>query len=176
MVTERKAFDSQDVQSLRDCILDSAPVAPIQLNAKVHPLLSDLIMKALAKDPALRYQTGRQLLDDLENCKEARPAAAKKPEAPKKVAAPVQTQAAAQAKFVTPAAPAPVQKKAAAPAPIAPAGVAGLAKPVSKLATPKSAAAAAGIGGGTVASVASLHQRSSVAGEATIESSEALSS
>ena len=45
------------------------------MNPKVHPLLSDLIMKALAKDPAQRYQSGKQLLDDLEKCKEVRPAA-----------------------------------------------------------------------------------------------------
>src|SRR5579872_6813661 len=140
MVTERKAFDSQDVQSLRDCILDSAPVAPIQLNAKVHPLLSDLIMKALSKDPAQRYQTGRQLLDDLENCKESRPA--KKPEAPKGIVGSSPMKAAVQPKFVgsAPAA-APVPK----PMVSAPARIP-LAKP-SRLAVPKTAAAAAGIGG-----------------------------
>ena len=36
MVTERKAFDRQDVQSLRDCILESVPVAPIW-NASMPP-------------------------------------------------------------------------------------------------------------------------------------------
>src|ERR1700730_813767 len=74
MVPERKAFDGADAESVRQGILTTTPVAPLHLNPKVHPLLSDLIMKALAKDPALRYQSGRQLLDDLENCKEARPA------------------------------------------------------------------------------------------------------
>ena len=52
MVTERKAFDREDVESLRQGILESTPVAPVHVNPKVHPLLSDLIMKALAKDPA----------------------------------------------------------------------------------------------------------------------------
>ena len=74
MVTERKAFDREDVESLRQSILESTPVAPIHVNPKVHPLLSDLIMKALAKDPAERFQTGRELLDDLEKCKESKPA------------------------------------------------------------------------------------------------------
>src|SRR4029077_19571721 len=82
MVTERKAFDRDDMESLRQSILESTPVPPLHVNAKVHPLLSDLIMKALAKDPAERYQNGRELLDDLEKCKESRPAA-KKAEAPK---------------------------------------------------------------------------------------------
>ena len=77
MVTEQKAFAGDDINSLRQSIVESTPPAPLHVNPKVHPLLSELIMKALAKDPAQRYQSGRQLLEDLENCKEARPAAAK---------------------------------------------------------------------------------------------------
>ena len=60
MVTERKAFDREDAESVRQGILDSTPVAPLHVNPKVHPLLSDLIMKALAKDPAERYQSGKR--------------------------------------------------------------------------------------------------------------------
>ena len=134
MVTERKAFDGADVKSLRQSILEGAPVAPLHVNPKVHPLLSDLIMKALARDPALRYQSGKQLLDDLENCKEARPAAAKKPDAAKGPAVPVKASAAAQSKFVAPA---------GVSAPARPAAV---AKPASTQAAPKTAAAAAGVG------------------------------
>ena len=59
MLTERKAFDRDDIESLRQSIVESTPVAPIHVNPKMHPLLSDLIMKALAKDPAERYQTGQ---------------------------------------------------------------------------------------------------------------------
>src|SRR5215471_10234899 len=72
MVTERKAFDREDLESLKQSILESTPVAPSHVNPKIHPLLSDLIMKALAKDPAERYQNGRELLDDLEKCKESK--------------------------------------------------------------------------------------------------------
>ena len=54
MVTDRKAFDREDSESLRQSILDSTPVSPMQVNPKLHPVLSDLIMKALAKDPAER--------------------------------------------------------------------------------------------------------------------------
>ena len=99
MVTEQKAFDRDDVANLQQCILETTPVPPVQVNPKVHPLLSDLIMKALAKDPAQRYQSGRELLDDLEKCKEMKPAA-KKAEAPKATMAPQATRAAAQSKFV----------------------------------------------------------------------------
>src|SRR5947209_3487826 len=52
MVTERKVFDGSDFDSIRQSIVESIPAAPIQVSAKVHPLLSDLIMKALSKDPA----------------------------------------------------------------------------------------------------------------------------
>ncbi|MGP0020138.1 MAG: PEGA domain-containing protein [Candidatus Sulfotelmatobacter sp.] len=144
MVTERKAFDGADIESLRQRVLESTPAAPIQVNAKVHPLLSDLIMKALSKDPAQRYQTGRQMLDDLEKCKESKPAAAKKPEAPKAVAAPVKPNAAAQAKFAAPAAAKPAARPAPAPAaPVRSAPVlstpapSGLARPSSRLAAPE---------------------------------------
>src|ERR1700739_2807528 len=105
MVTERKSFDREDVDSLRESILESTPVAPSHVNVKVHPLLSDLIMKALAKDPAQRSQNGRELLTDVEKCKESKPAA-KKAEAPKGTAISDKAKmAAVQAKFVGAAAP-----------------------------------------------------------------------
>jgi eukaryotic-like serine/threonine-protein kinase len=99
MVTEHKAFDGDGIDSLRQCVLESAPVPPVQLNAKVHPLLSDLIMKALAKDPSQRYASGRELLDDLEKCKESRPGAAKKSAPAKTPAVAAAAQATAQSKF-----------------------------------------------------------------------------
>jgi Protein kinase domain/PEGA domain len=127
MVTERKAFDREDVESLRQSILGSTPVAPIQVNPKVHPLLSALIMKALAKDPAERYQTGRELLDDLEKCKETKStaAASKKAEPAKGTVANSQVKAAAQSKFVG-------QTKPAAPAaPATPVRPAAMARPAA---------------------------------------------
>jgi hypothetical protein len=146
MVTEHRAFDGDDVKSVRQSILESTPVAPLHVNPKVHPLLSDLIMKALMKDPAQRYQSGKQLLDDLENCKEVRPAAVKKPEPPKGPAVTVKANAATQPKFVGAAAAKPVETRV-----VAPQATSVQARPVtSKLATPKTAAAAAGVGGGTL--------------------------
>ncbi len=116
MVTERKAFDSDGIEALRQCVVESSPVPPIQLNAKVHPLLSDLIMKTLAKDPAQRYASGRALLDDLEKCKESRPSAAKKASPAKAQVAPAAANAAAQSKFAG-SAPKAAPRPVAAPAP-----------------------------------------------------------
>jgi len=164
MVTERKAFDGEDVKSLRQNILESAPVSPLHVNPKVHPLLSDLIMKALMKDPAQRYQSGKHLLDDLENCKEVRPLASKKPDAPK---AAVKANVVAQ-KFVTPAPAHPVEKKVAAPqAPGPQAQPAAVAKP--RLATPKTVAAAAGAGDTLSSSEVPQVKRSGTHGKSTLE-------
>jgi len=157
MVTERKAFDREDAESLRQSILESTPVAPVHVNPKVHPLLSDLIMKALAKDPAQRYQNGRELLDDLEKCKESKPTA-KKAEAPKGLVAPDKARTAAQSKFAAaapPKSPSPTRTPVPAPKPPATASAVSAAPATpatsvanpSRLAVPKAAAAAAGVGG-----------------------------
>ena len=147
MVTERKAFDREDTESLRASILESTPVAPSHVNVKVHPLLSDLIMKALAKDPAQRYQNGRELLNDLEKCKESKPAA-KKAEAPKGTAITDKAKTAAvQAKFVgasAPAAATPVSSAVAPAKAVEPRPP--VAAPAPKLSPPKVSAAAAGVG------------------------------
>jgi serine/threonine protein kinase len=153
MVTERKVFDREDVDSLRESILESTPVAPIHVNVKVHPLLSDLIMKALAKDPAQRYQNGKELLNDLEKCKESKPAA-KKAEAPKGAAISDKAKmAAAQAKFVgasAPSAATPVSSPAAPAKAVEPHPPVAASAP--KLNTPKTSAAAAGAGANTTSS------------------------
>jgi hypothetical protein len=167
MVTDRKAFDREDAESLRQSILESTPVPPMHVNAKLHPVLSDLIMKALAKDPAERYQNGRELLDDLEKCKESKPKAAAKPGAaaapPKPAAVPEAVKAANQAKFVGASAPSPVAKPQAAQ-PVE-------HKPVEKkIAAPasapgKAAAAAAGWSGGQAVSSTSVKPPSNAPAE-----------
>jgi serine/threonine protein kinase len=188
MVTERKAFDRDDAENLRQSILSSTPVAPVHVNPKIHPVLSDLIMKLLAKDPAERYQTGRAVLDDLEKCKESRPLAGK-PAAPKGTTAPAKANAAAQSKFIAgakaapakpsapaasksaapqkpptapkPAPPKPVQKKIEAPA--SPETFArGEENPASTFSAPKAAAAAAGVGSAKVQPASALQADQSI--------------
>lgn len=70
MVVGRKAFGDPDPVGLVSQIENQMPPVPSSVNPKIHPLMSELIMKALAKDPVARYQDARDLLDDLENCKE----------------------------------------------------------------------------------------------------------
>jgi serine/threonine-protein kinase len=162
MVTDRKAFSGATVDEVCQSILETIPDLPIQLNPKIHPWLSDLIMKALAKDPAQRYANGRALLEDLEKCKDSRSQTAAKPAAPAKTAViPDKVKAAAAAKFVAGSQPKPA---AAAPArPVATSGVkpatAGANAPPEKavpaIAKPESAqtpkAGAAGAGADTPA-------------------------
>ncbi|MBV8050758.1 MAG: serine/threonine protein kinase, partial [Acidobacteriaceae bacterium] len=82
MVTEMKAFAGEDADQVRQAILEAIPAAPDQINRKVHPGLSAVIMKALAKAPEDRYQNGQELVNDLEKCKEnPAKAAAPKPAA-----------------------------------------------------------------------------------------------
>jgi serine/threonine-protein kinase len=70
MVTDRKAFGGDNAEQVRQEIEVGMPVAPAQIHSKLQPGLSELIMKALAKSPDQRYQSGQDLVADLESCKE----------------------------------------------------------------------------------------------------------
>ena len=76
MVTGQKPFDGTDSGEIKANILHGAPIPPNEVNPKLHALVNDVILKALAKDPAERYQTGQELVNALERKKEeAKPAA-----------------------------------------------------------------------------------------------------
>jgi len=72
MMTDQKAFGATDADGVRQRILEEMPTPPAQLNPKINSVASDVIMKALAKDPAKRYQSGRELAADLEDRKSTR--------------------------------------------------------------------------------------------------------
>jgi serine/threonine protein kinase len=112
MVTDQKAFDGADADVVRQKILEEMPVSPAILNPKINPVASDVIMKALAKNPAERYQSGREMVNDLEKARESTVKPAKRaPEAPKGPAVPASVKNAAAAKFATSA---PIEPKAPA--------------------------------------------------------------
>src|SRR5262249_9214403 len=50
-------------------IENEAPIPPRDLDATIHPGLSAAVTKALAKSPDERYQSGAELVRDLENYK-----------------------------------------------------------------------------------------------------------
>jgi serine/threonine protein kinase len=120
MVTDHKAFDGADADEIRRKILEEMPASPCSLNPKINPVASEVIMKALAKNPEQRYQSGREMVNDLERCREASKSAKKAPAAPKGPAVPDKVKAAAASKFVTTSAPkapsAPIAPKFEKPA------------------------------------------------------------
>src|SRR3954468_9225261 len=69
MVTGEKPFTGQNVTTIIYKIVNENPIAPRELDSTIHPGLSAVISRALAKNPDERYQTGAQLFKDLENYK-----------------------------------------------------------------------------------------------------------
>src|SRR5246127_2116679 len=67
MVTGEKPFPGQNITTVIYKIVNEEPVAPRQIDPSIHPGISAVVMKALAKEPEQRYQTCREMLEDLRN-------------------------------------------------------------------------------------------------------------
>ena len=67
MVTGEKPFPGQNITTVIYKIVNEDPVAPRQLDPSIHPGISAVIMKALLKEPEERYQSCREMLEDLRN-------------------------------------------------------------------------------------------------------------
>src|ERR1700675_1149256 len=67
MVTGEKPFPGQNITTVIYKIVNEEPVPPRQINPSIHPGISAVVMKALAKEPEARYQSCREMLDDLRN-------------------------------------------------------------------------------------------------------------
>lgn len=67
MTTGQKPFHGQDIGSVLYKILNEEPTPPHRLQPTILPGVSSTIMKALAKSPHLRYESCRELLEDLQN-------------------------------------------------------------------------------------------------------------
>jgi hypothetical protein len=150
MATESKAFAGDDADQVRQQIVETTPAAPIEVNRKIHPVLSEVIMKALSKRAEDRYQSGQDLVNDLERCKESTTKAeAKKaakpaqglnaPQVSKAAAAPAASSPAVPA----PAAAAPQKAAAAAPEPATAASAQTIARPAVSERAPASSHASA---------------------------------
>ena len=69
MATGRTAFPGDTSAAIFDAILNRAPASPVRLNPDMPAELDRIIIKALEKDVALRYQTSSGLLADLKRVK-----------------------------------------------------------------------------------------------------------
>src|SRR6266481_3236350 len=67
MVAGEKPFPGQNITTVIYKIVNEDPVPPKQVDPSIHPGISTVVMKALAKDPDTRYQSCRELLEDLRN-------------------------------------------------------------------------------------------------------------
>jgi eukaryotic-like serine/threonine-protein kinase len=67
MVTGEKPFPGQNITTVIYKIVNEEPTAPRDIDSSIHPGLSAIIMKSLAKEPGARYQDCRELFEDLRN-------------------------------------------------------------------------------------------------------------
>jgi serine/threonine-protein kinase len=72
MATGRLPFRGDSSAALVDSLLHQAPASPVRLNPDVPDALERIINKAIEKDRALRYQSARDLLVDLQRLKRER--------------------------------------------------------------------------------------------------------
>ena len=67
MLTGEKPFPGQSITTVIYKIVNEDPTPPRQLNPSIHPGLNEIVMRALTKDPDARYQSCREMLEDLRN-------------------------------------------------------------------------------------------------------------
>src|SRR6516164_8868259 len=67
MTTGEKPFPGQNITTVIYKIVNEDPVPPRQIDPSIHPGISTVLMKALAKEPEQRYQSCREMLEDLRN-------------------------------------------------------------------------------------------------------------
>lgn len=119
MATEQKAFPGETPEQVRRAIHEVTPPLPHRLKANLNLVLSALIMKALAKSPDERYQSGQELVHDLEQCRAGANTVAAQavpaPPTPKPATPKAFSAAADTARVGTP--PLPKSSASAAPAP-----------------------------------------------------------
>jgi len=73
MVTGEKPFPGQNITTVIYKIVNEEPVPPRQINPSIHAGISAVVMRALEKDPDQRYQSCREMLEDLRNYRSLAP-------------------------------------------------------------------------------------------------------
>jgi serine/threonine protein kinase len=79
LLTLRPAFPADDRQALLRQIADDEPTPPRKLNPAIPAELETVLLKAIAKDPAERYVTAREFVDDLGRFRDKRTIKARPP-------------------------------------------------------------------------------------------------
>jgi len=74
MVTGEKPFPGQNITTVIYKIVNEEPVPPRQIDPSIHPGISAVVMKALVKEPDQRYQSCREMLEDLRKYRSLAPA------------------------------------------------------------------------------------------------------
>ena len=70
LVTGEKPFPGQNITTVIYKIINEDPIPPRELDSSVHPGLSYVITRALAKDPEARYANCREFMEALRNYRE----------------------------------------------------------------------------------------------------------
>jgi serine/threonine protein kinase len=65
LMTGEKPFPGQNITTVIYKIINEEPIPPRSLDSSIHPGLSAVISRALAKDPSARYQSCHELLNAL---------------------------------------------------------------------------------------------------------------
>jgi serine/threonine protein kinase/formylglycine-generating enzyme required for sulfatase activity/Flp pilus assembly protein TadD len=78
MLTLRPAFEETDRNKLLKLILHEEPVQPRKLAPDVPRDLETVVLKALAKEPALRYQSATEMAEDLKRFVDDKPVRARR--------------------------------------------------------------------------------------------------
>jgi len=73
VITGEKPFPGQNITTVIYKIVNEDPIPPRQLDSSIHPGLDYVITKALAKHPDARYQSCREMLEELRNYRELGP-------------------------------------------------------------------------------------------------------
>ena len=67
LMTGEKPFPGQNITTVIYKIINEEPIPPRSLDSSIHPGLSAVITRALAKDPGERYQSCHELMSALKN-------------------------------------------------------------------------------------------------------------
>jgi len=67
LVTGQKPFPGENVTTVIYRVVNEEPIPPRQIEASIHPGLAAVITRALAKDPAERFESCREMSQALQN-------------------------------------------------------------------------------------------------------------